>query len=446
MMLPPPFAIAQHLSASLLNLSYARSLPQLLESAVTEVQSLLDCDRVIVYQLTEPNWGTIIAEALRPPASVSLHHQIQDICFQPSDIPQSTHMINDVSQESFSPCYLNLLDHFQIKSYLLNPLQPHGQPLWGWLMAHHCDRPRAWTPEQQDVSQKLAEYLSLRLNQLFEHQHLSNENQELRTQLEHQAQLLAQQGHALQSLQQTERWQQHILGHINEAAVIVDGRGHVLYWSPQAETLYNIDAEQIIGQPLATYCQVLEPSPLHDAHPTSFPQDNWRRTVITRRQDGQKLWVEVWAQRLASSPSPERSPTPAAWLATLRPIQDPHLLQVAPEPQLEEFSLIVKSAPVGLLLADPLGACRYVNPHWCQITGLSLEESLDYGWLTPIHPGDRDRVFQAWDPALNQHQPLTLQYRLLRQDQSLCWISGHLVPFYDSQDSLIGYVGTFRDI
>ena len=390
MMLPPPFAIAQHLSASLLNLSYARSLPQLLESAVTEVQSLLDCDRVIVYQLTEPNWGTIIAEALRPPASVSLHHQIQDICFQPSDIPQSTHMINDVSQESFSPCYLNLLDHFQIKSYLLNPLQPHGQPLWGWLMAHHCDRPRAWTPEQQDVSQKLAEYLSLRLNQLFEHQHLSNENQELRTQLEHQAQLLAQQGHALQSLQQTERWQQHILGHINEAAVIVDGRGHVLYWSPQAETLYNIDAEQIIGQPLATYCQVLEPSPLHDAHPTSFPQDNWRRTVITRRQDGQKLWVEVWAQRLASSPSPERSPTPAAWLATLRPIQDPHLLQVAPEPQLEEFSLIVKSAPRGATVsrsARGLSLCQppLVSNH------RTVPGRVSRLWLAHPHSSGRSR-------------------------------------------------------
>lgn len=438
--------MAQHLSASFLNLGRARSLPQLLESAVNELQSLLDCDRVIVYQLTEPNWGTIIAEAVRPPASVSLHHQIQDTCFQASPHPASARTVNDISQESFSPCYLNLLDHFQVKSYLINPLQPEGQPPWGWLMAHQCHRPRTWTSQDGDVSRKLAEYLTLRLEQLGEHQQLTTENQALRTRLEHQTQLLKQQGQFIQSLEKTVRWQQQILSYIDEAAVVVDQMGCILYWSPQAEALYNMGAEQVIGHPLETYCQVLGPSPLHDHRLNSFPQDNWRGTLMTRRQDGQKLLVDVWAQRLGPRSPQGRSPRSAAWLATLRPVSDQRLLEVALEPREDEFSLIVESAPVGLLLADPLGACRYVNPSWCQTTGLSREDSLDFGWLTAIHPGDRDRVFQAWDQAVAERQQLSLQYRILRPDQSLCWISSTIIALYDSQDSLMGYVGTLRDI
>ncbi len=433
----------QSLVSSFLKLNRAPSLPSLLETAVGELQTLLDCDRVIVYQVNDPNWGTIIAETVRPPGSVSLHHQIQDTCLQRLTTPRSTHAVDDISQESFSPCYLNLLERFQVKSYLINPLNADGQRPWGWLMAHHCDRPHTWTAQEKYLSQQLAECLTLRLQQLLNHQRLSSEKQELQTRFEQQAQLLKQQGQSIQSLEQTVRWQQQILTQIEEAAIVVDGMGRVLYWSPQAEALYQVGAEQVIGQPLETYCQFLEPSPLNT---DEFPQNDWHATVITRRQDGQKLLVDVCAQRLASRSTQVRSPTSAPWLATLRPVSDQRLLQMALEPREDEFSLIVESAPVGLLLADPLGACRYVNPHWCQTTGLSREDSLDFGWLTAIHPDDRDGVFQAWEDAISQRQQLTLQYRILRRDQSLCWISGRIVALYDSQDCLMGYVGTLSDI
>lgn len=437
-------ARTQQLISSFLKLNRARSLPSLLDTAVNELQTLLDCDRVIVYQVNDPNRGTIIAEAVRPPGSVSLHHQIQDTCLQRLTTPRSTHAVDDISQESFSPCYLTLLERFQVKSYLINPLNLDGQRPWGWLMAHHCDRPRRWTSQDKEISQQLAECLTLRLQERLDYQHLSAENQEFRTRLEQQAQLLKQQGQSIQSLEQTVRWQQQILTQIEEAAMVVDGMGRVLYWSPQAEALYQVGAEQVVGHPLETYCQFLEPSPLKAAH--EFPQDDWRATVMTCRQDGQKFLVDVWAQRLAPRSSQARSPTPTPWLATLRPVSDQRLLQVALEPREDEFSLIVQSAPVGLFLADPLGACRYVNPHWCQTTGLSREDSLDYGWLTAIHPDDRDRVFQAWEDAISQRQKLTLQYRILRPNQSLCWISGQIVALYDSQETLMGYVGTLRDI
>ncbi|OAB57930.1 hypothetical protein AY600_00100 [Phormidium willei BDU 130791] len=435
----------RHLSSVWLKFARPHSISSLLDTVVSEVQSLLECDRVMVYQFTGNGTGTVVAERVLPPWRVSLHHQIDDRCFDPPN-GQGTHVVNDVSQQGFSPCYLNLLAQFQVQSYLFHRLKPEVTPSWGFLMAHQCDRLRTWTDAEIERFDQLSEHITLALERVITQQSLVEENQQLQTRLEQQGQLLSQQSQSIERLEQTRQWQQQILGQINEAAMVVDDRGRLLYWSPQAETLYQIGAEQAIGQPLAACCQFLGASPFNSDRfqQQLVHQGQWQGTIVTGSHDGPKRLVEVLALGLGS-----RSPHgggKGAWLAILRPVSEMHLLDMTVHPQEYQFSRLVELAPVGLFLADPMGACRYVNPHWCQTTGLSREDCLDYGWLTAIHPGDRDRVFQAWDQAVNQHQHLTLQYRILRDDHSLSWISGQLVALYDHHDNLMGYLGTLNDI
>ncbi len=441
----PPLS-HRHLASVLLKLARHHSLSSLLDTVVNEVQALLGCDRVILYHFTGNATGTVIAEQVLPPWRISLHHQIHDSCFQTPNHNPQRQAVNDVSQQGFSPCYLNLLAHFQVKSYIFNILNPNGEPPWGFLIAHQCDRPRTWTDTEIELLDQLSEHITLALERIFTQQTLVEQNQQLHIRLEQQDQLLKQQSQSLEYLEQTQQWQQQILNQIDEAAIVVDDRGHLLYWSPQAETLYQIGAEQAIGQPLEACCQFFGASPFDgDRFQEQLcHQGQWQGTVVTGSHDGPKRLVEVSALWLSSSLSPATGN--ASWLAILRPVRDTPLRENTVNPHDYQFSLLVESAPVGLFLADPMGACRYVNPHWCQTTGLSREDCLDYGWLTAIHPSDRDRVFQAWDEAVNQHQHLTLQYRILRQDQSLSWISGQLVALYDGNNTLIGYLGTLNDI
>ncbi|KPQ35344.1 MAG: Signal transduction histidine kinase [Phormidium sp. OSCR] len=436
----------QHLSSVLLKFARHHCLSSLLDTVVREVQALLECDRVIVYQLTGNGTATVMAEQVLSPWRVSLHHQIYDHCFQTHSHSQGTHVVNDVSQQGFSPCYLNLLAHFQVKSYLFHVLKPTVAPPWGFLMAHQCDRLRTWTDAEIELLDQLSEHITLALERVVTQQSLIEENQQLQTRLDRQHQLLGQQSQSIDYLEQTRQWQQQILSQIDEAAMVVDDRGHLLYWSPQAETLYQIGAEQAIGQPLATCCWFFGASPFNSdrLRQQLVHEGQWQGAIITGSHDGPKRRVEAIAVWLGSA-SPHGSGK-GAWLAILRPVAEVPLLDMTVHPQEYQFSRLVESAPVGLFLADPMGACRYVNPHWCQTTGLSREDCLDYGWLTAIHPGDRDRVFQAWDQAVNEHQHLTLQYRILRDDQSLSWISGQLVALYDHHDNLMGYLGTLNDI
>jgi PAS domain-containing protein len=53
------------------------------------------------------------------------------------------------------------------------------------------------------------------------------------------------------------------------------------------------------------------------------------------------------------------------------------------------------------------GCCRtyhYVNPSWCQISGLSFQEALGNGWLNAVHGDDKAAIINGW-----QMQPLLMK-------------------------------------
>jgi DNA-binding NtrC family response regulator len=62
----------------------------------------------------------------------------------------------------------------------------------------------------------------------------------------------------------------------------------------------------------------------------------------------------------------------------------------------ERFETLATLAPVGIYLTDPAGRCRYANPSWLGVAGLSLQEALGDGWTSALHPEDRDLVFENW--------------------------------------------------
>ena len=110
------------------------------------------------------------------------------------------------------------------------------------------------------------------------------------------------------------------------------------------------------------------------------------------------------------------------------------------------YQAVVNCVQVGVFQTDPAGSTTYVNPKWCEISGLSQEEALGYGWLTSVHPDDRVQTSDGWRLATNQEVSSTVSYRFLRADGSLRWVLGQAVPELDENGALLGYVGTITDI
>ena len=53
------------------------------------------------------------------------------------------------------------------------------------------------------------------------------------------------------------------------------------------------------------------------------------------------------------------------------------------------FQTLSQVSPVGIFRTRLDGYTTYVNPEWLQLSGLTIEESLGFGWLKAVHPDDR---------------------------------------------------------
>lgn len=112
----------------------------------------------------------------------------------------------------------------------------------------------------------------------------------------------------------------------------------------------------------------------------------------------------------------------------------------------ERFSQLVTHASVGIYEVDVNGCCQFVNPGWCADAGLSAEEAAGEGWTRTLHPEDRDSLVAAWQAARDSGKPWSGDFRFLRPDGSVTWISGSTTPLRTVRGDIVGYLGNNLNI
>ena len=112
----------------------------------------------------------------------------------------------------------------------------------------------------------------------------------------------------------------------------------------------------------------------------------------------------------------------------------------------ERYKNLTKISPVGIFHTDEKGSTTYVNPKWCQISGLSFEEALGDGWLRAVHPDDRENLFKQWQERTQLHKASFSDYRFLRSDGTIAWVMGQAIPETNSENQIVGYIGIITDI
>jgi diguanylate cyclase (GGDEF)-like protein/PAS domain S-box-containing protein len=112
----------------------------------------------------------------------------------------------------------------------------------------------------------------------------------------------------------------------------------------------------------------------------------------------------------------------------------------------ERFRSLSASAPIGVFLMDLRGDCVYANPRLQSISGLTLEESLGYGWSKVIHPDDQAAVLEASEKAAHDGRDFSHELRIVTPEGELRWIHVHTSPMFSAQGKQMGRVGTIEDI
>ena len=112
----------------------------------------------------------------------------------------------------------------------------------------------------------------------------------------------------------------------------------------------------------------------------------------------------------------------------------------------ERFRQLVTHASVGIFQIDPEGYCQFVNPSWCVGAGLSAEEAVGLGWTRTVHPDDRSVLLASWQVAVSAGLTWSRDFRFLRPDGSVTWMSSSAGPLRNAHGEITGYLGNNLDI
>ncbi|HEY9657535.1 MAG TPA: GAF domain-containing protein, partial [Allocoleopsis sp.] len=163
-------------------------LPEILTTAVQEIQLFLDVDRVKIYRFDGDGSGEVIAESIKrnnlpsllnlrfpdsdiPPEARELfikarQRVIVDVTAQRKILHQLDSLetgenlpLRDIRYATVDPCHIRYLTAMGVMASLIVPILAHNR-LWGLLAVHHA-QPRYFVERELEVIQLLVDQISI---------------------------------------------------------------------------------------------------------------------------------------------------------------------------------------------------------------------------------------------------------------------------------------------
>jgi PAS domain S-box-containing protein len=143
-------------------------IDEILKTTVTEVQKLLQTDRVLIFRLETDGSGTVVQEAVLPGWPVILGKNLFDPSFKEEYIERyrqgRVSALEDIETAHIQPCHREFLQQFAVRANLVVPILVRDD-IWGLMLAHQCGAPRQWNQFEMDLLQQLANQIGIALSQ-----------------------------------------------------------------------------------------------------------------------------------------------------------------------------------------------------------------------------------------------------------------------------------------
>ena len=107
---------------------------------------------------------------------------------------------------------------------------------------------------------------------------------------------------------------------------------------------------------------------------------------------------------------------------------------------------VIETMPTFAWTALPDGTEDFVNRHWNEYSGLSIEESAGTGWQTAVHPADLKPHLEKWHASLATGESFQNEVRYRRADGEYRWFLARAVPLRDKHGKILKWYGISTDI
>ncbi|MBA4741978.1 MAG: EAL domain-containing protein [Azoarcus sp.] len=219
--------------------------------------------------------------------------------------------------------------------------------------------------------------------------------------------------------------------------------GTTNYWNRASERLYGYRADEAIGRSLL---DLIIPPEMHEGVREAMQRmaDTGEQIPASEltlmRKDGSRVTVYS-AHATVQVPGKE----PELFCIDID-LSERVEAEAALRNSEAEFRTLAEAMPQIVWVTLPDGNHIQFNQHWLDYTGLTLEESLGFGWNAPFHPEDRGRAARRWQEAVDSGEPYEIEYRLRRHDGVYHWMLGRALPLRDESGQIVKWFGTCTDI
>ena len=353
-------------------------IKEILRRAVTEVQAILKCDRVIVIERQGDSSGRVIEESVLPSRHpLLLNRAVNGLTLSVPDArgPQVC-AVEDLTKHPCKLCSHQFLSQFQIRASLEISIYVQNQP-WGLLVASQNELAREWQPFEIELMEHLADQMSIAVAQAQLLENLEALVEQRTTQLSQangRLQLEIQERVSTENALRDSRQQlSSILKTADEAIISINEQQRIVMFNQGAEKIFGYAMGEIIGQPL----DKLLPEAfrqIHQQHVRNFAKaPDASRQMAERSRDvfGQRKNGETFPSE--ASISHIQAKTGTLFTVMLKDITKRRQSEAALQRSEEQLRLITNALPVLICYVDADQRYQFANKTYTDWFGKSVE-------------------------------------------------------------------------
>jgi PAS domain S-box-containing protein len=112
----------------------------------------------------------------------------------------------------------------------------------------------------------------------------------------------------------------------------------------------------------------------------------------------------------------------------------------------DRLRLVIDTIPALVWRTSADGAAEFFNQRCLDYNGLSMDQSLGWGWTSSVHPDDVDRFLETWSTMRLSGQPGEAEGRLRHFDGTYRWFLFRMQPLRDEHRNIRMWYGSATDI